>query len=256
MTKAPEDKAAKGQTLLRGLEVVEALGRGPLGLSDIAAATGMTYPTTHRLVGVLVERGYVARITGRLYSLGPKMIELGFRAYEQADVRRVAQPFMQALADQTADTVHLARLEGDDVIYLEKLQSRRPVEISSRVGGRKPAISTGIGKAMLLDQGAESLQALYRRNHNLLNVAMTEAAWLSMMGDYRRGGYAFDLGEDEPTIRCVAAPVRDASGRIVAGVSLSSTLDYMEPARMQALIGVVRTCAIDISAAMGFAAYD
>ncbi|MGF6862931.1 DNA-binding IclR family transcriptional regulator [Rhodobacteraceae bacterium MBR-64] len=247
-------KTIKSQTLLRGLDIIEVVARTPMSIPDIAEATGVTYPTAHRIVSVLTERRYLKQTGNRTFGLGPKVIELGFTAYQQADVAAVARPFLIDLARATSDTVHLARIEDGEVIYMDKLQSRRPIEISSRIGGRKPAISTGVGKALLLDDSEDEWRRLYQRDNHLMRLAMSEADWMATMRGYRAAGSAFDLGEDERQIRCVAAPLRDGSGRIVAAISVSSTLDYMPMERMQALVSVVTQTAAVISRDLGFVA--
>jgi Transcriptional regulator len=247
-----ETKTRKSQTLLRGLDMLEVVAHTPLSIPEISAATGVSYPTAHRIVSGLVERRYLRQLENRCYALGPKVMELGFLAYQQTDLTKIARPFLEALAAETSDTVHLARLDDGEVIYLDKLSSRRPIEISSRIGGRKPAVSTGVGKALLLDADEEEWRRLWDRDHHLMRVEMSEDAWLEMMREYRRGGYSYDIGEDERQIRCVSAPLRDASGRIVAAISVSSTTDYMAPERMRALVPVVTRAAMTISAEMGY----
>lgn len=247
-----EPKAPKSQTLLRGLDMLEAVAQAPLSIPEIAAATGITYPTAHRMVSVLVERRYLKQLDNRCYGLGPKVVELGFVAYQQADLAKIARPFLEEMAAKTSDTVHLARLEEGEVIYLDKLSSRRPIEISSRIGGRKPAISTGVGKALLLDESEADWRRLWARDHRLIREPVSEEDWLARMRDYRRGGFSYDLGEDERAIRCVSAPLRDASGRIVAAISVSSTADYMPPERMETLVPEVIATAAAISAELGF----
>ncbi|WP_234186712.1 IclR family transcriptional regulator [Shinella sp. NM-101] len=242
----------RSQTLVRGLEIMDAVAERSRTIAEIATLTGLTYPTVHRIVSVLVERRYLKmEKNAREFSLGPRLIELGFSAYSRIDLVRTARPLLEELGRRTGDTVHLAQREGNEVVYLEKLRGTRAVEISSRIGGRKPVISTGVGKAMLLDDTEEKLIELYRHDHRLIANDAGEAAWLSMMRNYREGEFSYDLGEDEPSIRCVAVPIRDATRRIIASVSVSSTVDYMDPARMKALIPEVKAVALAISAELG-----
>lgn len=250
----PSDAARtpqRSQTLVRGLEIIDAAGDGPASISDIAAATGLTYSTVHRIVSVLVERRYLKIADDRTVSLGPRLIELGFAAHARVDLVRQARPRLEALSRSTRDTVHLARLENGEVSYLDKLGGTRAVEISSRIGGRKPVISTGVGKALILDRDDAQLADLYRRDHHLMNHPVPAEDWMAQLRRYRQGGYAFDLGEDEASIRCVAAPVRDAQGRIVAAISVSSTVEHMDAARMAGLIDEVKAVAADLSADLG-----
>ena len=244
-------KALTSQTLVRGLDVVEAVADGPLSISDIAQKNGITYGTAHRIVSVLVQRHYLKLDGGKGYSLGRKVLELGFMAFHQTGLTRIAHPFLEQLARDTLDTVHLARIEGDSVIYLDKISNQRSVEISSRIGGRKPLISTGVGKALILDWAEKEWAELYRRDEPLLREKITLPQWLALMQGYAKGDYSFDLGEEVQAIRCVAAPVRDGSRKIVAAISVSSTLEYMGPERMQALIPVVKRVAAQISAELG-----
>ena len=240
------------QTLVRGLDIIEAVAMGGADdITTIATRTGMTYSTAHRIVSVLIQRRYLKRMPGKGYHLGSKLLALGFQAYGQIDLTPLAHPFLEHLAQQTHDTVHLACEELGAVFYLDKIASRRPVEISSRIGGTKPLISTGVGKALLLDGSVRSWGALYDADAHRLGLTMPRDQWLDMMQDYARHGYTYDLGEDEPTIRCVAAPVRDASHQIVAAISVSSTTDYMPPERMRDLVPIVSETARQISAELG-----
>lgn len=242
----------RSQTLVRGLEIVDAVANGPASIGEIATATGLTYPTVHRIVSVLVELRYLKANDSRAFSLGPRLIELGFAAHAQVDLVQQARPWLEELSRRTRDTVHLARLENGEVAYLDKLRGTRAVEISSRIGGRKPVISTGVGKALILDLTDTQLTELYRRDSHLMLHPVAEDEWLHRLCRYRAGDYSFDLGEDEASIRCVAAPVRGATGRIVAAISVSSTIEYMDEERMTALIADVKHVAQAISADLGY----
>lgn len=250
--KTADDRPTASQTLVRGLDVIEAVAvDGANDITTIAARTNMTYSTAHRIVSVLIQRRYLKRVPGKGYRLGSKLLALGFQAYGQVDLTPVAHPFLERLARQTHDTVHLACEELGAVFYLDKIASRRPVEISSRIGGTKPLISTGVGKALLLDGSVHTWSGLYDVDAKRLGVSMPRTQWLDMMQTYARQGYTYDLGEDEPAIRCVAAPVRDASHKIIAAISVSSTTNYMPPERMRDLVPVVMETARQISAELG-----
>lgn len=244
--------AQKGQTLVRGLDIIEAVAHGASSIQEVAAATALTYPTVHRLVSVLIDQGYLRARETRGLSLGRKLMELGFAAHARIDLVQEARPILQALSNATRDTVHLAQRDGLEVVYLDKLPGARAVQISSRIGGRKPVISTGVGKALLLDDAPAQWAEIYDIEGHRLPATMDKARWLSMMQDYHAKGFAYDLGEDEYVIRCVSAPLRDASGRIVAAISVSSTLDNMPQERMLALIQVVMRAAEDISSGLGY----
>ena len=244
-------KTLTSQTLVRGLDIIKAVSGGPMSISDIAQKTGITYGTAHRIVSVLLKRNYLKNEKSKGYTLGRKLLELGFQSFHQTSLTHVAHPFLEKMALDTLDTVHLARIEGDSVVYLDKIFSRRSVEISSRIGGRKPLIGTGVGKALILDWSESEWVALYERSVHLLRKKINQFEWVELMRTYAKGDYSFDCGEDEQSIRCVAAPVRDGSHKIVAAISVTSTLEYMSTDRMQMLIPVVKGVAAEISAELG-----
>ena len=213
------------QTLLRGLAILEAAATGARDLRSIGAALGTTRSTTHRLVSSLVQARYLRQVGGG-YLLGPKLIELGTIALEQMPLTAVARPHLQVLADYTHDTIHLGVRDGDDVLYIDKIPGTRGLEMRSRVGHRMPMASTGIGKAMMLDLPSEKWSTLLEASHRVLAKVSFKPdhqpdfdTFVQRMTRYAQGGFTFDLEENEASIRCVAAPVRDASGAIVAAVT-------------------------------------
>ena len=126
------------------------------------------------------------------------------------------------------------------------------MEISSRVGDRQPLTSTGLGKALLLDDPAHRWETLFVDDRAAGAPAAEWSVWLERMNGYVGEGRAFDLEENQDQIRCVAAPIRDASGRIVAAISVSSAAQYMADSRMADLSGDVRATATAISRDLGW----
>lgn len=241
------------QTLLRGLDVLELVTGGPINLTELASRTGLTKTTTHRLAAALVDRGYLTFVQREGYNLGPKLLELGYIASQQISLHRVARAHIEALSDQSGDTVHLGILEGDRALYLDKVSGNRRVDVRSRVGERQPLRSTGLGKALLLDEPESQWRHYFELEEAASPSRVSEAEFLRRMRDYAAAGRAFDLEENEDPIRCVAAPVRGASGRIVGAISLSSAAQYMDDERMNQLAGAVIATAKAISRGMGWA---
>jgi DNA-binding IclR family transcriptional regulator len=255
-----KDTAPTGtQTLLRGLGVVQAVAGGARDLKEIARLIGTTKSTTHRLASCLVEERYLRVLPQVGYLLGPKLIELGFQAREELPLAMLARPFLDELSAFTGDTIHLAIRDGDEVLYLHKNPGRNGPEMRSRVGHRMPLARTGIGKALLLDSPESEWRRLYDLSvpevaRNPLWPAHQEQTWEQVrdrMHEYVKGGYAFDLEDNEPSIRCVAAPVRDASKHIVAGISIASTVPYMPLEKMAELVPVIKETAARLSAELG-----
>ncbi|MGC1378877.1 MAG: IclR family transcriptional regulator [Anaerolineales bacterium] len=243
------------QTLVRGLDVLEAVASGVNNLSELAATLKLNRSTAHRLAATLVERRYLTFAPRNGYGLGSKSLELGYQARVQLNIPRVAMDHLEKLAAQTGDTVHLGVLDGTRALYLDKIPGRRRVEISSRVGELQPLRSTGLGKALLLDETEARLRDFYRcENGSKQRYGVSESTWMRRMREYAKLGHTFDLEENEDRIRCVAAPVRDATGRIKAAISVSSAAQYMNDERMQALTKEVRWTAEQISRELGWEA--
>ena len=249
---APAKGQGGSQTLVRGLDVIEAVTDGPVPLAELAARLGLTRSTTHRLATALIERRYISFVPRMGYQLGPKLLELGFLAQQQTDVVQVARPHLEVLATATEDTVHLGVLDGDRALYLDKVPGRRRVEISSRVGDRHPLTSTGLGKALLLDHTPQDWQSFFEQDQARGSPRADYAVWSERMRNYVSAGHSFDLEENEDLIRCVAAPIRDAGGNIVAAISVSSAAQYMADDRMKDLVADVRGTADAISSDIGW----
>lgn len=248
-TKAPRQLAS--QTLFRGLEVVDAVALGFTSLAQIAEHLALSTSTTHRLASALVQVGYLRFEPRKGYSLGIRLIELGFQAHREADLPSRARPFLEKLAQMTSDTVHLATETEGCVVYLDKVAGARAVQISSHIGGRKRLASTGVGKALLLDAGPERWMQVLQQEREATGSTVSDTQWLALMEVYAKGGYAFDQGEDDNAIRCVAAPIYDVTHRIVAAVSVSSAVQYMDDQRMQVLVHTVMDVAAQIGAQLG-----
>ena len=247
------------QTLLRGLDVIDAVAAGPVKLGDLAARLGLTRSTTHRLASALTDRRYLSFAPQSGYSLGPKLLELGFRARDELDLTRVAAPHLERLALLTEDTVHLGVLDRGRVLYLDKVPGTRRINISSRIGEVQPVTSTGLGKALILDFAEDAWLGFLRaersetgRQSARRRTEISQQEWLARMRGYVQAGYAFDLEETEDQIRCIAAPIRDVTGRTVAAISVSSAAQYMSDHRMQALSKDVMAAAHRISEALGW----
>jgi DNA-binding IclR family transcriptional regulator len=247
------------QTLLRGLDVIDVVAAGPIKLGDLAARLGLTRSTTHRLASALTDRRYLSFVPHSGYSLGPKLLELGFRVRDELDLPRVAASHLERLALLTEDTVHLGVLDRSRVLYLDKVPGKRRINISSRIGELQPVTSTGLGKALILDLDEDAWLELFRaerseagRQGARRRAEISQQEWLARMRGYVQAGYAFDLEENEDQIRCIAAPIRDVAGRTIAAISVSSAAQYMSDHRMQALSKDVMAAAHRISEGLGW----
>ncbi|MDB5886711.1 MAG: IclR family transcriptional regulator [Polaromonas sp.] len=258
---SPEGGVTTGtQTLLRGLAILDCVADGVSDVANISLRLGTARSTTHRLLSSLVQQKYLHHIAYKGYMLGPKLLYLGARAQEQRPLVALARPHLEALAQQTGDTVHLGICEGEQVLYLDKITATKGLEMRSRVGQRMPMATTGIGKALMLGMGAARWETLFQRAQGLRDAPGDRPAmhswedYLQAMQQYQSQGWVRDLEENELGIHCVGAPVRDLSGEVVAAISVASAVPYMPDERMDRLGPVVLRRALLLSQELGWKA--
>ncbi|TML22082.1 MAG: IclR family transcriptional regulator [Actinobacteria bacterium] len=204
-----------------------------LGVSELARRTGLPKSTSHRLLGLLEAAGVVERGAAG-HRLGDRLH--GFSALLSADsppeLREVSLPYLQDLYELTHETIHLAVLDGVDVHCVEKLYGHRRSPLRSRVGGLLPAHSTALGKALLAySDPATQRRALTRILDGYTTATVTQPSRLAAeLRTTRLRGLAFDRRETHPEVMCVAAPILDHQGRVVAAISISGTQHRFDPA--------------------------
>jgi DNA-binding IclR family transcriptional regulator len=223
---ASTSAAGSAKALVKGLALVELVADSdrPLRLVDLVEAGGMPRPTALRLLDVLC-RAEVLRVDGEgRYTLGARVAAWGQSFLDRLDLRSQAVDLMEQLVDISGETCFLGVVDRQQVLYLAAVNSPQPVRPAARPGFRNPLHCTGIGKVLLSGMtDAEMLELLAepleRRTENTLT---TSADVLIQIALVRERGYAIDEIENEEGVRCVAAPVRDHTGAVVAGLSVSA----------------------------------
>lgn len=249
----PTRGIAGALTLMRGLDVLDRVAKGDNSLAKISKALGLNKSTVHRLATTLVESKYLVLSSRDGYSLGTKLLELGHAAAQQITVTRVAHPHLLKLAADTGDTVNLGVLDHNQVHYIDKIQGTRRIQVRCVIGERQWLRPTGLGKALLLDADEEVWRDVFtRESRDFPRYRYDLKSWLDVMKGYAAEGYALDLDENEDRIRCVAAPIRDTSGHIIAAISVSSAQQYMDDARIDSLKEYVKDTALAISRDFGY----
>jgi DNA-binding IclR family transcriptional regulator len=211
----------------KALAVLDAFrGSGVLlGVTQIAERAHVPKSTAHRLLAVLVERGYIARI-GVRYRLGRATFELGNMVAEcrPRSLRALAMPYMTDLYATLHATVHLAVLDGSDVLYVDKIYGHHGVDVPSRVGGRVPALCTALGKAMLAHSSKEVIaHALNLPVPRLTQrTVITPSLLCSALAQARETGIAYDREGSSLGAQCLAAPILcPTTGEVLGALSVS-----------------------------------
>ena len=245
------------QSLGRALGLLNELGEGPRSLDELAALLDVHKTTVLRLLRTLESDRLVYRDVAYRYHLGAGLFALSSRALEQRPVRAAAAPHLAALNRETGHTVHLATYEGGEVVYIDKYDSRHPVRMYSRIGLRAPLHCTAVAKVLLAGLPAQERRAVVEAiEYEALtpNTLVGSDALLSELIRVTEQGYAVDHGEHETFINCVGAPIRDASGRVVAAASISVPDVLLDYEQVLALLPDLLKTSAAISADCGWVA--
>jgi IclR family transcriptional regulator, acetate operon repressor len=221
-----------------------------LSISELARRTRLPKSTTHRLAQELVGLGLLETAAEGGVQLGLRLFELGELVPLRRSLRDAALPFMEDLVQATRQRVHLAVLEGTEVVYLQILGTRSPIVVPSRTGGRLPAHATGVGKAMLAFAPTAVVQA--RIEAGLTRVSgrsITNAGVLAReLTTIRKEGVAYDREESRLGVSCAAAPVFGPDGVVVAALSVTGRTGQVDVER---LAPAVKTAALALSRRLG-----
>ncbi|GAA1089805.1 IclR family transcriptional regulator [Nocardiopsis composta] len=239
------------QTVDRALTILPLLAEGPAGLEEVATRLGVHKSTALRLLRTMCEHGVVYRQPDQRYRLGARLFSLAQQAMESLDVRDVAHPHLARLNAETGHTVHLAVYEEGEVIYIDKVDSRYPVRMYSRIGRPVAITVAAVAKLLLADlPEAERREVARRLDYPRYTPRSTPdaQAFLAELAKVREQGWATDLGGHEESINCVAAPIRGPDGRVAAAMSLSAPNVVVGADGLLALLPQIRRTAEAISA--------
>ena len=224
----PAGRSSSSQTVDRALEVLFVLlrARRPLALGEISHDRGFSPATTHRLVRSLMRYNLVRQDpeTSK-YALGLGLLEFGHAILNQLDVRELAAPTLSELNQLTEETIHLGVLDGLELVYVDRRDTRHSIRINTSIGRRGTPHTTGVGKALLAFCPDEVLTAYLDKAPLVAHTgnSITDAGRLrEELRRIRDRGFATDDAEDKPHVLCVAAPIFDVRGQPVAAISISA----------------------------------
>jgi IclR family pca regulon transcriptional regulator len=243
------------EALAKGLRILSLFNeqRPSWRVSDLAAAAGLPMPTVYRVVMTLVAEGYLDHLPGGEYRPGVRTLTLGTAALRSLDLVAIATPKLQELGQRTGETVNLAVLNGDRVLYLIRLRNSDLVTANIQVGSTLPAVHTSIGKLLLAHLDDKELRARvtdasFSTNHGP-NAKLSLAELKQELGTIREQGWAMQDEELAYGLRSVAGPITTPDGRIVAGVNLAvQSRDWSTQRIVRELKPVVLATCAEISA--------
>ncbi|MCW2882363.1 MAG: Transcriptional regulator, IclR family [Sphaerisporangium sp.] len=237
------------------IQTVSDTGRAGITLGQLADRAGVAVSTAHRYVTSLLELGVLDRDAAGSYHLGVTLVALAGQYLEEDGLRAAARPYLAELVELSGETVHLGIHVGDQIVYIDKVESAKSVRLVSRIGSGVPLHCTAMGKAVLalLDarRGEELLAGpLDRRTARTL----TGSALLAELDVVRDQGFAIDDEENEEGVRCVGLPIMNASGQPVAAFSVSAPANRFSIDDCHRLAPSALAMAAEISRRIGYVA--
>jgi len=254
----PQPTNGNVKSLVRALSLLNVLGQmaRECTLGEIAHAAKLPPSTVHRLLQTLQQTGYVVQnqATGS-YSLGDNLIRLGRKAEQQRDVRRIARPCLEQLAQDTSETVNLTAIVENAVVQLDHVDSPNMLKVTWDAGQRFPIHASASGKVILAflpeierEQILKSIELRPFTKRTIVDLKKSRAELITV----REHGYALDDAEREEGVRCVAAPIFNSKGTVIAAVSVSGPATRVSLSNLEALANKVMSTARGISAALGY----
>ncbi|HET9078729.1 MAG TPA: IclR family transcriptional regulator [Acidimicrobiales bacterium] len=216
-------------------------------VSEASSELGIAISTAHRLLAMLSHHDFVVQDSeSKVYKAGPVLLRIGLAAAKNHDVRAILHPFAEDLRDETGETVHVAVLQGNEVLFVDCVESPNALRVASRVGSRMYAHCTSIGKAWLAFESEDFIRGLYTspRLPALTPSSITSrAALIKELAEVRGKGYSHNENESELGVGSVSSAVLDHGGKPLAAMSVSVPLVRM-PANRWALLAeaVQRVC--------------
>ncbi|WP_042470797.1 IclR family transcriptional regulator [Bacillus ndiopicus] len=248
------------QSIERAFIILEHLSKYPDGMqiTKLATETKLSKSTVHRLLSTLIELQYVHQnVETERYHISYKTLYLTRNILNNSSLISIARPLLEKLAHEVNETVHLCTEENGEIVYIDKIESNQTIRMYSRIGSRAPMYCTGTGKVLLsgkddtqLHKTIDKIQFIQRTE----NTILTSSDLVNEINKIRKNGYALDNIENEEGIRCIAAPIYDFSGKIIASFSISGPIHRITLQRIQEeLIEKVLNTSSSISLQLGHA---
>lgn len=222
-----EPSMSNVQSLERALNLLNLLSDYPNGIqiSRLSEEVGLSKSTVHRLLSTLVNMNYVIKDeTTEKYKLSYQIIYLSRNLRESINIIGIAKPFLEKLSEEINETIHLCIEDKGEVMYIDKIESNQTIRMFSKVGSRAPMYCTGVGKVLLSGMAPEKYSKVASAMSYTPKTPKTITSQTELTKEInviRKQGYALDNIENEEGIRCIAAPIMDFHGKIIASFSIS-----------------------------------
>ncbi|SCJ69398.1 Pectin degradation repressor protein kdgR [uncultured Eubacterium sp.] len=245
------------QSIDRALDIIEVLSQenDGLGVTEIASRIGLPKSTAHRIIATMAERGYLSRTDKGVYKIGLKLIEAVSCYINSLELQTEARPYVAQITAELGLTSHLGVLDGDQVVYIEKMDVFSNVRMYSQIGVRVHSYSCSLGKCLLSNFSANQIRKIMANCSFMRFTKKTLGSVDELLADLdkvRSRGWAIDDEEAEIGHRCIGAPIYDYRGDIIAAISASGPTSILTEDRIESVAQYVRKQALEISKSMGY----
>ena len=245
------------QSIERALDIIEAVAanKNSAVLTKIAEKTGLHKSTAYRIIATLLKRGYLKKNEDGTYKIGLKLIEAVSYYIDSLELQTEVRPYIAQITAKFGLTSHLGILEGDKVVYIEKMDIFSNIKLYSQIGLRMHAYCSSLGKCLLANFSNAQLRSIMGRTEFTRftpNTITTIEALQKEIDSVRQRGWAIDNEEFEIGHRCIGAPVYDYRGDIIAAISASGSTTILTDERIPEIVEYLKQTAAEISQNMGY----
>ncbi|MBU9711630.1 IclR family transcriptional regulator [Evansella tamaricis] len=215
------------QSVERTLTILNVLSKYPNGiqLTKLAEKVNLTKSTTHRLLSTLHNMNYVVKDEeSEKYKLGFQLVYLSRNLLDNLDIIHISKPFLEELSNDVSETIHLCVEDQEEVLYVDKIESNQTIRMYSQIGRRRPLYCSGVGKIILADMELKRFRDVVSRikfEAKTANTITTVEGLVKEIDTVKKQGYALDNVEVEEGVRCIAGPIYNSRGKVVASFSIS-----------------------------------
>lgn len=245
------------KSIIKAFQIIEELDKfGELSIGELSQALTMDKATVHRLINTIKEAGYIVQNPcSRKYSNSIKLFTIGNHIIERTGLKEIARPYLEAVAEETMETINLSMHSENDIVYVDKIESNSAIKVGIKIGTALPMYCTGMGKAILAFLPEENLNEIVKntsfRKRTVKTVSNQEALF-EQLNFIRKNGYAKDAEEFVVGLISFAAPIFDYRNTPVAAISISMPkLRYNEEEHRQYYVNLVKNTAAALSKELG-----
>lgn len=245
------------KTLNKTIDIIEVLGNSdePMRLTDLSKTLAMHKSTVYRLLSTLSTRGYVEQDPStERYELTLKFLEVGNKILERIDLRKKSSPVLNNLSEKTKEAIHLIVLDGDEMVYIDKIEGSGTFKTWSRIGMHAPLHCTAAGKVLLSSLPEKEINRIIGKGlpRCTPNTIASAEKLKEHLKEVMKKSYAVDNIEYEDEVRCVAAPIKNHEGKVVGAVSISGHESHFSNKKLRHSIKIVKKAAEKISYKIGY----